>query len=167
MSTCGFLNFLMVMINDGLWQVVPGLLIAIFWSWMHFDDSLQPSQMDFKHSPFWVQVHDLPLICMSVAVASKIGLSLGEFVSTDVAGEGGRWGRCLRIWVILNLTKPLEHGHTLHVAWKTYWANFKYEKLPLLCFSCGRIIHGPSGCPEQKLTGGEAWWGVWLRADVQ
>lgn len=42
-----------------------------------FDGSVPPSQMKFSHSPFWIQVHDLPLVCMTKGVGSKIGESLG------------------------------------------------------------------------------------------
>lgn len=75
-----------------------------------FDGRLSPSQMEFKHSPFWVQMHDMPLLCMTSGVGQKIGSTLGEFVAVDIAGDGGGWGRCLRIQVILNLTKSLEEG---------------------------------------------------------
>lgn len=126
-----------------------------------FDDSIALASMDFRFSPFWVQVHELPLICMSEVLGQKIGSSLGEFIAADVAGDGGGWGRCLRIRVNLDLTKPLERGRTLLVAGKTYWVSFKYEKLPLICFSWGRIVHGSSGCPLRsrsrgKVNGGEA-----------
>jgi hypothetical protein len=46
---------------------------------------------------------------------------------------------------------------------------FKYEKLPLFCFRCGRIVHGPRGCPipAGNRTGDRdepKQWGSWLRA---
>lgn len=71
----------------------------------------------------------------------------------------------------MDLTKPLERGRTLLVARKTYWVSFKYEKLPLFCFSCGRIVHEPSGCPIRSLsrgtvTGGEAQWRTWLKVET-
>jgi hypothetical protein len=38
-----------------------------------FDDKTPPTQMAFKQSPFWVQVHDMPLLCMTKGIAVKIG----------------------------------------------------------------------------------------------
>jgi hypothetical protein len=32
-----------------------------------FDGSTLPSQLEFNYSPFWIQVHDMPLICMNKA----------------------------------------------------------------------------------------------------
>jgi hypothetical protein len=134
-----------------------------------FDGCVPPSQMEFSHSPFWVQVHDMPLICMNRTVGSMIGESLGEVVDVDVAGDGSGWGRCLRIRVRINLQEPLERGRALHLGGKSYWVNFRYEKLPMFCFHCGRVLHGPTGCPvkgkSRRFAEEETKeWGVWLRA---
>jgi hypothetical protein len=71
-------------------------------------DGQCPSQMAFMHSPVWIQVHDMPLLCMTTGVGTKIGASLGELEDVDVAGNGVGWGRCLRLRVSINLSKPLE-----------------------------------------------------------
>jgi hypothetical protein len=131
--------------------------------------SIPPSQMVFTSSPFWVQIHDMPLLCMNKEVGSKIGQSLGEVLSVDMAGNGGGWG-VLRIRVILDLSKPLERGRTLQVGGTSCWVSFKYEKLPLFCFTCGCILHGSAGCsgdprPLPRKEGEADQWGVWLRAD--
>jgi hypothetical protein len=55
------------------------------------------SQMNFKTTPIWVQVHDMLLLCMNRGVGIKIGASLGEVEDIDVAGDGAGWGRCLRL----------------------------------------------------------------------
>lgn len=123
--------------------------------------------MEFKHSLFWVQVHGLLLLCMSVGVGGKIGASLGDFIAADVARDGGGWGQSLRLRVRLDITKPLERGRAIHVGGKTHWVTFKYEKLPIFCFRCGRILHEAGGCPERVVVGSEARWGPWLRADPQ
>lgn len=135
-----------------------------------FDGTSPPSQLVFSHSPFWVQVHEMPLLCMNKAVGIKIGESLGEVEDIDVAGDGDGWGRCLRLRVNINLLEPLERGRALQVGGKSHWVVFKYEKLPMLCFDCGRIIHGRQGCPvptHQKRTheGRIKEWGVWMRAE--
>jgi hypothetical protein len=53
-----------------------------------FDGSTPPSQLIFTHSPFWIQAHDMPLICMNKEVGTKMGNSLGELMEIDVAGDG-------------------------------------------------------------------------------
>ena len=62
-----------------------------------FDGSIPLSQLEFNRFPFWIQVHDMPLICMNKSVGTKIGNSLGELVEVDVAGDGMGWGSDLRL----------------------------------------------------------------------
>jgi hypothetical protein len=113
-----------------------------------FDGKVPPSQMDFSHSPFWIQAHDMPLLCMTKGVGTKIGSSMGALHEVDVAGDGVGWGRCLRMRVTMDLTKPLDRGRALNFAGKSHWITFRYEKLPTFCYHCGRLVHGRQGCPE-------------------
>jgi hypothetical protein len=69
-----------------------------------------------------------------------------------------------------NLYQPLDHGRTLLVAGKSCWVPFKYEKLPGMCFKCGRILHECKGCHVQSVKNqshaeGQAGWGPWLWAE--
>jgi hypothetical protein len=134
------------------------------------EESIPPAQMDFSKSPFWIQVHDILLICMNKHVGLKIGESIGRVEEVDVTGEGIGWGRCLRIRVQVDITKPLERGRALELNGKMVWANFRYEKLPHLCFNCGRIFHKHSQCnenknPKQGTEPSPKQWGTWLRAE--
>ncbi|XP_059429320.1 uncharacterized protein LOC132163147 [Corylus avellana] len=134
-----------------------------------FDGNTPPSQLEFNQSPFWIQVHDMPLICMNKNIGTKIGRSLGELEEVDVAGDGMGWGSCLRLRVNIDITKPLDRGRALKLEGKSSWVEFKYEKLPIFCFRCGRIVHGPRGCPIPPPTSRSAAkefnkWGVELRA---
>jgi hypothetical protein len=135
-----------------------------------FDGTTPPSQMAFNHSPFWVQIHDMPLLCMTKGIGTKIGESMGCLMEVDLAGDGAGWGRCLRIRVEIDLSKPLERGRALKFEGKSHWVPFKYEKLPMFCFECGRVVHGVKGCPVPRpsrlhSTSDAKAWGVWLRAD--
>jgi hypothetical protein len=135
-----------------------------------FDGKIALSQMDFMHTPIWVQVHDMPLLCMNRGVGVKIGASLGTVEDVDVAGDGAGWGRCLRLRVVINLGKPLERGRALEFGGRSHWVSFKYEKLPMCCFQCGRVVHDRPGCPVRKsqrlhTDDKEKQWGSWIRAD--
>jgi hypothetical protein len=130
-----------------------------------FDGSIPSSQWNFTTSPFWIQIHDLPLICMTKTIGSKIGQSLGVLETVDIVREGVEWGSVMRIRVLIDIQKPLERGRSLTIAGKAHLVSFKYENLPVFCFNCGKIVHGENGClarlrPDQKKE-----WGVWLRAD--
>jgi hypothetical protein len=54
---------------------------------------------------------------------------------------------------------------------KSHWVNFKYEKMPLLCFQCGHVVHEPNGCPKGRMkwmstAEQEKPWGPWLRVET-
>lgn len=75
-----------------------------------FDGFTSSAQIVFSHSPFWIQIHDMPLLCMNREVGQKIGNSLGEVLAIDVAGDGVGLGHSLRVQFILDITKLLEQG---------------------------------------------------------
>jgi hypothetical protein len=134
------------------------------------EEHIPPSQMVFSLALFWVQVHDMPLICMNKEVGTQIGESLGEVEEVDVTGDGVGWGRFLRVRVLIDITKPLERGRALKVNERSIWVSFKYEKLPHFCYICGRIVHGSNKCRSEtgfrlnRDTPTRSW-GAWLRAE--
>jgi hypothetical protein len=130
-----------------------------------FDGGIPSSQWNFTLSPFWIQIHDMPLICMTKAIGVKIGESLGTLEAVDTDGDGVEWGSVLKIRVTIDIQKPLERGRSLTIAGKSHWVSFKYENLPVFCFYCGRIVHEEGGCPKRIKTGQSKEWGVWLRAE--
>jgi hypothetical protein len=132
---------------------------------LEFDGSIPFSQWNFSTSPFWIQIHELPLICMTKSIGSKIGHSLGVLETVDIAGEGVEWGSVMRIRVIIDIKKPLERGRNLTIAGKAHWVKFKYENLSVFCFNCGQIVHGENGCPARIRLDNKKEWGVWLRAE--
>jgi hypothetical protein len=75
-----------------------------------FDGITPSSQIAFNRSPLWVQIQDMPLLCMTKGIGMKIGESMGHLLEIDLACDGAGWGRCLRIQVEIDLTKPLEWG---------------------------------------------------------
>lgn len=42
--------------------------------------------------------------------------------------------------------EPLARGRFLQIKGRSIWIDFKYERLPQICFSCGVIRHGSLGC---------------------
>lgn len=62
-----------------------------------FNRSVPPSQLKFCHTPCWIQVHNMPLNCMSRMVRKKIGETLGVLEEVNVARDGSVWGRYLRL----------------------------------------------------------------------
>ncbi|KAI8001217.1 putative ribonuclease H protein [Camellia lanceoleosa] len=111
------------------------------------------SQMDFTWSPFWVQVHGLPLEKMTRTNGEAIGKRLGRLIRVDGHSEELLLNRCFfRIRVELDITKPLPRGFFLKKfgrsteETKELWIDFKIKKLSDFCFDCGRIGHDQNNC---------------------
>uniref|UniRef100_A0A2N9IT87 RNase H type-1 domain-containing protein n=1 Tax=Fagus sylvatica TaxID=28930 RepID=A0A2N9IT87_FAGSY len=128
--------------RDALKQTLRCLLLVT-----PLDGDVQPSKLEMNLVPFWIQIHDLPFLYMNRDVGEKVGGTLGMvfMVDTDVKGVG--WGKSLRVRVQIDVTQPLLCGKKLRLGGKSVWVYFKYERLPLFCYGCGRIWHGGGGCP--------------------
>lgn len=151
-------------VKEGLpWSFDQSVLVL-----KDMDKSILPMQMDFTRSPIWVQVHDMPLVCMNREVGCKIGETMGDVEEGDVIGDGVGWGRCLCIRINIDLTMPLDRGRALTLNSKSIWVSFKYEKPPQFCFKCERIFHAQNNCRGKigfRLNDEETenQLGVWLR----
>jgi len=101
---------------------------------------------NFSVSPIWLQILNMPLGCMNREVGFQIGSTMGKVEEVAMVEDNVGWGHYLRIRVAINLFQLLECGRTLFLTGNSCWVLFKYEKLPVFCFRCGRIIHSPKGC---------------------
>ncbi|KAI7979736.1 hypothetical protein LOK49_Contig262G00003 [Camellia lanceoleosa] len=111
------------------------------------------SQMDFTWSPFWVQIHGLPVEKMTRTNGETIGKRLGRLLRVDGHSEGLLLDRSfLLIRVELDVSRPLPRGFFLKQPanssgeTKELWIDFKIEKLSDFCFDCGRIGHDRNSC---------------------
>lgn len=112
----------------------------------------------------------MSLIYMNKGVGTRVGESLGVLEDVDVVSDGGSWGRSLCLKVSIDLRNPLEQGRMLSLGEKNYWVSFKYERLPLFCFNCGRVIHEVKSCMVKKSQKrheeeGPKPCGIWLWAE--
>ena len=126
----------------------------------------------FDNVRFWVQVHDLPLGSMNMQTASDIVSTAGEVIlgsSDDEEFEGGNF---MRVRVSIDITKPLSRGRKVEFSnGEVSWVSCKYERLPNLCYWCGRLTHQDWECslwqnrkgvvPEKNQQ-----FGPWLRANT-
>ncbi|MBA0783320.1 hypothetical protein Gotri_001050 [Gossypium trilobum] len=111
-------------------------------------EGVNPTVVELKFTEFWIQVHDLPPESMNESMAKQFGNFCGKFLEYDTSIPTLGTQTFLRTRVCLDVNAPLKRkkkvlfGKSLVV-----YARFKYEKLSLFCFICGRLGHGESFCP--------------------
>ncbi|XP_042941294.1 uncharacterized protein LOC122275977 [Carya illinoinensis] len=128
-----------------------------------FDGFTLPQKMNFDYEAFWVHLNNLPLACMNLEVGTQIGKTIGNVKEVDVREDGIGWGRYLRVKIELDLRKSIARGRTANVLGSKIWVPLSYEKLPKICFKCGRLVHGAEGCVGLDGRGGGSQYGTWLR----
>ena len=117
--------------------------------------SMAERSVSFKYSlhafSFLVQIWGLPFEHMSLEVGKELGNSLGNFIEYDRRTGHSDQAKFMRIRVDLQLDKPLRRGGKVaSVDGERFWVSFKYEKLPVFCFFCGRLGHDERHCQECK-----------------
>lgn len=72
-----------------------------------------------KIAPFWVRVHDLPLMAHNTYVGEEIGKSMGVVEEVDLEPNEVEWGEYMWVKVKLDITKPLlrKKKFTVERAW--------------------------------------------------
>ncbi|TXG71930.1 hypothetical protein EZV62_000509 [Acer yangbiense] len=102
------------------------------------------SKLGFNCTDFWVQIHDILILCMNRRTAKWLAEQIGEVV--EIPSESRE---CQTDEVTL--------------------VSLKYEKLPDFCYACGRIGHGMKECLDEEarkmaLEGPLTRFGSWLKA---
>ena len=111
-----------------------------------YDYDTPARELRFNKATFWVQVHDIPIRYMSQKVAESLCETVGEVIrSIGAADEEG--GRFMRVRVTIDLNLPLCRGRLVSLAnGDKVWVYFKYERLPNICYWCGRLDHDDKNC---------------------
>ncbi|KAF4403601.1 hypothetical protein G4B88_002454 [Cannabis sativa] len=129
---------------------------------------------EFEVARFWVQFHGLPTRCLSDENTAIIAKKAGQFVKTDGKSKVELVRRgYLRCWIDVWITHPFVVGFFLKAEGREEsWIQFKYEKLPFLCFTCGklahleRICHVPTAMVIPKNGNAVQMYGPWVKNDT-
>ncbi|XP_057802918.1 uncharacterized protein At4g02000-like [Salvia miltiorrhiza] len=118
--------------------------------------------------PFWVQIHNLPAGFLTEGVGRLLGNFIGSFLEYDSTNTSEIWRQYMRVRVGVRVLEPLKRFKKLKQKdGTTFVVNFKYERLHVFCFLCGRLGHSESFCElmfnsQSKDMARE--WGVDLKA---
>ena len=144
--------------KNGPWNFENNLLLLCRWR-----RGLSAMNISFSHSPFWVQIWGLPFELMSDEVGGELGNNIGRFIEVDRCAQSDQ-AKFMRIRVDLQLDKPLRKGggEIASVEGEKFWVNFKYERLPIFCFHCGRLGHDEKHYKELSNQQNPRQYGEWL-----
>ena len=126
----------------------------------------------FDSAHFWLQVHDLPISSLKLRVAQDIASVAGEVLNTGAEDEDYEGSQFLRVRVKIDITKPLCRGRKIGLSsGEEGWVSFKYERLPNVCYWCGRLTHHDRDCSVGLKRKGasrevDKQFGPWLRANT-
>ncbi|KAL0383616.1 UNVERIFIED_CONTAM: hypothetical protein Scaly_0648900 [Sesamum calycinum] len=113
----------------------------------HCTSDKVPNELSFSYSAFWVQAHGLPMNYFTLQNWSTIGALLGVFLHVDCQNSCRRF---LRLRVVVDVRKPILTGFWLkRCGLPNVWVDFKYEKLGVFCYKCGRIGKNFRSCNFQ------------------
>ena len=128
------------------------------------------STLTFHEAAFWVQIHGLPTLSQTRETGLRIGESLGKVEKVDVGEKGFSLGCFLRIRVTVDVSQPLSRGRIVRLGDSdSRWVEFKYERLPIFCYLCGKVDHDEKECVVWLHSAGvinaeDKQYGPWLRA---
>lgn len=129
------------------WNILGSLLCLHRWT-----PEFTVHEIDFTYSPFWIQIHGVPLDGISKENARRIASKVGEVEEVEDPFMGYKLARgFMRARVNVDITKSLITGFRIpRKEMPNTWAWIYYEKLQDYCFKCGRLGHGRKDCDEPE-----------------
>lgn len=111
-------------------------------------DNIPISAIPLNFMSFQIQIHNLPMHCMT-EVCDSIGSSIGSLLQTTETKEQGNRGSFLRVRVWVDISKPLSRVRKIWLENRVIrWAALKYECLPNFCYWCGLVSHDDRDCEK-------------------
>lgn len=125
-------------------------------------------EQSFTHTSFWVQIHNIPIMCRAKEIIQKLGEKIGTVEDIETDGAGECIGQFARVRISVNITQPLKKVVFLQQEGRKIPMPVLYEKLPDFCFYCAHIGHQFRECLKYKgQPKDELPYGVWMRAITQ
>ncbi|TXG54000.1 hypothetical protein EZV62_019256 [Acer yangbiense] len=103
--------------------------------------------LGFDRAELWVQIHDIPIMCMNRRTARWLAEQIGGVI--EIPSDSREcWGQFLRVKILLDITKPLKRWLRLKLdkSDNIVVVGLKYKRLSDFCFVYGRIRHVVKEC---------------------
>ncbi|KAK2424372.1 nucleic acid binding / zinc ion binding protein [Trifolium repens] len=117
-----------------------------------WDRKTEVHTIDFDHVPIWIQLWGLHPHCKTKQMGESIGALMGKVEAAEYYEYPGK-KVIIKIKVAINIHNPILSGiHVGNPIDDTCWVDYRYEKLPQVCFNCGMIGHMDKLCRNQAST---------------
>ncbi|CAM8990796.1 unnamed protein product [Rhodiola kirilowii] len=153
-------------LQGGPWTLGGWAVVVEKWR-----NGVAPSEYCCNTIRIWVQVHNIPVEYRDGNTPMELAGLVGEVVKEEK--QDGNKEVARRRWdrfrVIIEVDKPILHGVVLAEEGRApVWIEYKYERLPVFCFRCGRLSHESNHCDyEVDYPISKRRYGKWLKADFQ
>lgn len=153
-------------LEGGPWVFDSNLLVL-----KESDAFADPADTSFDLAEFWVQIHKVPMLCMSRSWGYELGKSVGSVKDVEINASGDCLGRYLRVRILVDISQPLPHvvQRRLRPGAEPFLFPLWYERLPDLCFFCGILGHPFKECilkPVDVRKDSVLKYGDWIRASL-
>ncbi|TXG49086.1 hypothetical protein EZV62_024961 [Acer yangbiense] len=88
--------------------------------------------MQFNRVVFWIQIHNIPLLCMTSEIGQFLSGMIGEVKEIDIGKTGKCVGKYIRVRVVINVDVPLRRILRVDIMQdgKEIVMMLMYERLP-------------------------------------
>lgn len=97
-------------------------------------------------------------------MGEALGALVGEVLEFAGDGKGRAIGKCVRVKILLDITKPTLRWTSIGFGGESTMVLLRYEKLADFCYICGQLDHKDKDCSLAH-PGAIRHYGPWLRAD--
>ncbi|MCH91034.1 hypothetical protein A2U01_0011958, partial [Trifolium medium] len=136
--------------------------------YQQYQRNVNPKQLDFDKVPIWVQFWGLPIHCKTISLGQHLGSQIGQ-VEEAALYDYPEKACIVKVKVQINIADPIRAGIFIGNAKDGItWVDFRYEHLPMFCFTCGLIGHNEELCEqitEEHQEGEINLRGPWLRSN--
>ncbi|KAF4385017.1 hypothetical protein F8388_010615 [Cannabis sativa] len=150
------------------WFVCRALIVIMPWpAW------LSPTEVRFDKTPIWVHIDRIPPFYWNLSNLKELASKASPVYELPTGIEDAVGMSSLRFRATIDLNKPIFSGFYLRrQILNDLWIQYKYEKLPKLCFKCGLLTHEQSTCFKSPTIIKDAndnffpMYGVWLKNEA-
>lgn len=97
---------------------------------------MAPSKINLDKLHLWLQIRKLSLEVMTEEQVEKLAGEVGK-VSKPEGEDDLEKMRFAKVTVAIDVKRPLVRGFLQRKTRQPIWIEFKYERLPTFCNSCG------------------------------